>query len=192
MTTTTFVDAADVPPSIVMAAPQDVQPPSTVFLDTHAWNPDKLALRADRTERTANYEFRTTFVAPSLFHAAAQTATTSQLYAATRAALTATTATKTSATITLMRAAFAWCVALMTCGFLLTSFALATGAGAFVRGTAATLLWSGLAIIAVASHRAGQRSGEYLLGERWSLPITIFAVGMVVVALIAAIEFSLR
>ena len=99
---------------------------------------------------------------------------------------------ETGAGVSAIRAAFAACVALMTCGLLLASFALATGAGSFVRGAAAALLWGSLATIAVAAHREGRRSGEYLLGERWSLPVTMFAVGMVVVAAVASIEFSLR
>ena len=94
--------------------------------------------------------------------------------------------------IALMRAAFAACVALMTFGLLLASFALATGAGSFVRGAAAAFLWGSLATITVASHYEGRRSGKYLLGERWSLPMAIFALGMVIVALVASIEFSLR
>ena len=91
-----------------------------------------------------------------------------------------------------LRVSFALFLAMLTCGLLLSSFALATGAGASIKGLAVIMMWASQAVVAVTVHREGRRSGEYLLGERASLPIAVFAVGMVIVAAVATMEFSLR
>ena len=87
-----------------------------------------------------------------------------------------------------LRWPFAGFMGLLNCGLLLASFAVVTDAGPIARGLAVGLMWSGQAVLAVAAHRHGRRCGDYLFGERASLPVTTFSVGMMIVATIATIE----
>ena len=90
-----------------------------------------------------------------------------------------------------LRTGFAVHLTLLTGGLLLSSFAMATNAGPLLRGIAVTALWAGQASLAAAAHMEGRRSGVYVFGERLSRSLTILAVGMTIVAIIATIEFSL-
>ena len=85
-----------------------------------------------------------------------------------------------------LRTGFAVHLTLLTGGLLLSSFAMATNAGPLLRG-----MWAGQASLAAAAHMEGRRSGVYLFGKRLSRSLTILAVGMTIVAIIATIEFSL-
>ena len=91
-----------------------------------------------------------------------------------------------------LRVGLAALLVLLTAGLLLTAFAMVTNAGPLLRGLAATAMWAGQAAVAVCAHMEGRRSGVYLFGERMSRPVTVFAVGMTVVAIMATIEFSVR
>ena len=188
-TPTMGMDLANVPPG---ASPgyididiDSAEPPLTVGVNTPTVAMPRRAL-LDTWGVMASKQLATVFAADS-----DDLAAWSRLQTVASPRETPQVAT-TGAGFSAMRAAFVASVALMTCGLLLASFALATGAGAFVKGLAAVALWSGQAAIAVAAHREGRRTGEYLLGERASLPVAVFTVGMVIVAVIATIEFSLR
>ncbi len=92
----------------------------------------------------------------------------------------------------LLRRGFIAFLSLVTLGLLLASFAIATAAGPLVTGIALAIMWSGNAAVTIAAHVHGRRSGDYLLSKRGSKAAVVLAVGMTVVAVIAAIEFSLK
>lgn len=92
----------------------------------------------------------------------------------------------------LLRRGFVAFLTLVTLGLLLASFAIATAAGPLVTGIALAIMWSGNAAVTIAAHVHGRRSGDYLLSRRGSKAAVVLAVGMTLVAVIAAIEFSLK
>ena len=74
-------------------------------------------------------------------------------------------------------------------GLLLTTYALEVGSGPLIRGFSIVLLWSGGAAITLAAHLKARDSGYRLLSKGMSYPVTVFTVGMTIVAVIATIEF---
>lgn len=130
----------------------------------------------------------------SLQSEAAASAARAHVYAPAREAarrLDAGRAVQSWSTLPL-RAGLAACFALLTVGLLVSSYALTTGADNLVRGLATVLLWSGQAAAAIGAHLHGLRSGSFIFTERWSQAVVVFAVGMIIVASIATVEFSVR
>ena len=93
---------------------------------------------------------------------------------------------------TLLRWGFAVFLALVTCGLLLASYAVATAAGPLVTGISIIAIWAGGSAVTIAAHLEGRRSGDYLLGPRASWPAVVLAVGMTFVAVVATVEFSIK
>ena len=88
----------------------------------------------------------------------------------------------------LLRMSFVAFIGLVTTALLIISYVSFTDAGPLVKGAAMLALWGGQASVAWASHSIGQRTGFYVFTKTWSPLVLLFTVGMMVVAVIAAVE----